>query len=72
MTKTIHEMAEENAKYDTAPYCASYRNFVAGANAVLEKVVKHLDKIDVDNHDYEDLEDLYDWLCEMVKQLKGE
>lgn len=73
MAKTIEEMAKKNAKYDTAPYCASFRNFVAGANAVLEEIesVMQYNKADErpwllrGNH-------LFNELQKIIKELKGE
>ena len=65
---TIKEMTE-NMYYPTLAEKAAYLD---GANAVLEKVECHLNRICVDNHSDDDLEDMYDTLCEMVKNLKGE
>ncbi len=49
--KKLYEMAEENAKYDTAPLAASCRNYVARAIAILDEIEKQfhekLDNADV-------------------------
>lgn len=70
---TIEDMADEFLKTEKkALKFVKRASFVAGAYAVLKKVECHLNRICVDNHSDDDLEDLYDTLCEMVKNLKGE
>lgn len=64
-------MDEEGGAWINIPKLAT-DSYMAGANAVLEKVECYLNRISVDNHSDDDLEDLYDTLCEMVKNLKGE
>lgn len=75
MAKTIKELAKkfvyENCENDSQCFLTEYA-YTSGANAVLEKIESHLNRVDMDNHSDDDLEDLYDTLCEMVKNLKGE
>lgn len=73
--KTIKEMADEYAhnRYSVrSNILFASECYEDGANAVFVKIEYHLSKINVDNHSSEDLEDLYDNLCEMVKNFKGE
>ena len=74
MAKTIYEMAHDHvvAYMHNDEYEEMQDTYIAGANAVLEQVKHHLNRINVDNHSLEDMEDLYDNLCEMVKNFKGE
>ena len=54
------------------PAKAFEQGYEKSANDVLDRLKHHLERIDVDNHSDDDLEDLYDTLCEMVKNFKGE
>lgn len=78
MAKTIDDIieAKDSELYAMGcgqTYVGAYSDGIRyGANAVLDKVIYLLNRIDVDNHTYEELEDLYDYLWEMVKNLKGE
>ncbi len=78
MAKTIEDIIEAKTSEMYAMGCGqTYIDAIGdgirfGANAVLEKIEGHLNRVSVDTHSNDDLEDLYDTLCEMVKNLKEE
>ena len=55
--------------WDRSVYADGYTD---GVNAVLNRFEYYLDRIDYDNYTDDDLKNLYDALCEMIKNFKGE
>ena len=45
------------------------KGFKAGDHWLRKKIKRVVDKIDVNNPDYEDLNDLYDFCCEITKNI---